>query len=124
MAIELAPKGVLVNAIAPGSTLSEGTRKLFYGPDGKFVDRIQPHSGPHSAGRPAEAEEIAHGALSWPPESRVHHRDGPYHRWRVDRRRIRGTSESTNEACSGRRLCRPSIRGEFHGRRPCRPPVS
>ena len=63
MAIELAPKGVLVNAIAPGSTLSEGTKKLFYGPDGKFVDRIQRILDHIPLGRPAEAEEIAHGAL-------------------------------------------------------------
>lgn len=52
MAIELGPKGVLTNCIAPGSILSEGTRKLFYGADGKFNDRVQamlshvPSAGP------------------------------------------------------------------------------
>ena len=39
MALELAPKGILVNAIAPGSTLTEITKKLFYGPDGSFHAR-------------------------------------------------------------------------------------
>ena len=34
MALELGPLGILVNGIAPGSTLTEGTRKLFYGEDG------------------------------------------------------------------------------------------
>jgi len=63
MAIELGPKGVLVNAIAPGSTMSEGTRSLFYGEDGLFKDwakRIIEHI---PLGRPAHAEEIAHAAL-------------------------------------------------------------
>src|SRR5688500_10779625 len=31
MALELGPHGILVNGIAPGSTLTEGTRRLFYG---------------------------------------------------------------------------------------------
>jgi 3-oxoacyl-[acyl-carrier protein] reductase len=63
MAIELGPAGVLVNAIAPGSTVTEGTKKLFYGEDGQFKDwakRLLEHI---PLGRPAEAEEIAHAAL-------------------------------------------------------------
>src|SRR5262249_43989253 len=36
MALELGPRGILVNGVAPGSTLTEGTRKLFYGEDGLF----------------------------------------------------------------------------------------
>lgn len=63
MAIELAPDGVLVNAIAPGSTISDGTRKLFYGTDGKYVDRMQRIMDHIPLGRPAEATEIAYGAL-------------------------------------------------------------
>ena len=77
MAIELAPQGVLVNAIAPGSTLSTATRNLFYGPDGKFVDRIQRILDHIPLGRPADAEEIAHGAL-FLAAPRVHTSPAPY----------------------------------------------
>src|SRR6266853_1134348 len=41
MALELAPEGILVNGIAPGSTLTDGTRKLFYGDDGLFRDAVK-----------------------------------------------------------------------------------
>ncbi len=63
MALELGPRGVLVNAIAPGSTLSEGTRKLFYGEDGQFSSSAQRLLAHIPLGRPAEVEEIAAGAL-------------------------------------------------------------
>src|SRR5436309_3238061 len=36
MALEYAPHGILVNAVAPGSTLTLGTESLFYGPDGAY----------------------------------------------------------------------------------------
>lgn len=63
MALELGPRGVLVNAIAPGSTLTDGTRKLFYGEDGKFKDSVQKLLDHIPLGRPASPEEIAHAAL-------------------------------------------------------------
>ncbi len=63
MALELGPRGVLVNAIAPGSTLTEGTRKLFYGPDGTFRAHVQQMLAHVPLGRPATPEEIAHAAL-------------------------------------------------------------
>ena len=63
MALELAPHRVLVNAIAPGSTLTEGTRKLFYGEDGKFRDNVQRLLDHIPLGRPGSVEEIAHAAL-------------------------------------------------------------
>ena len=63
MAIELGPQGVLVNAIAPGSTLTEGTKKLFYGEDGKFRASMQRMLDHIPLGRPAYVEEIAHAAL-------------------------------------------------------------
>jgi NAD(P)-dependent dehydrogenase (short-subunit alcohol dehydrogenase family) len=63
MALELGPRGVLVNAIAPGSTLTEGTRKLFYGEDGLFKDSVKQLLAHIPLGRPAQPEEIAHAAL-------------------------------------------------------------
>jgi len=63
MALELGPRGILVNAIAPGSTLTEGTRKLFYGEDGKFRQSVQQLLDHIPLGRPANPEEIAHAAL-------------------------------------------------------------
>ncbi|MBN9000241.1 MAG: SDR family oxidoreductase, partial [Rhizobiales bacterium] len=39
MALELGPQGVLTNAVAPGSVMTEGTKKLFYGENGKFHDK-------------------------------------------------------------------------------------
>jgi NAD(P)-dependent dehydrogenase (short-subunit alcohol dehydrogenase family) len=63
MAIELAPQGVLVNAIAPGSTLTEGTKQLFYGEDGAFREAAQRVVDHIPLGRPGTVEEIAHAAL-------------------------------------------------------------
>ena len=63
MALELAPRGILVNGIAPGSTLTEGTRKLFYGDDGLFKDSVKQMLAHIPLGRPAEPSEIAHAAL-------------------------------------------------------------
>jgi NAD(P)-dependent dehydrogenase (short-subunit alcohol dehydrogenase family) len=63
MAIELGQYGILVNGIAPGSTLTDGTRQLFYGPDGKFSDRVQRMLDHVPLGRPASVDEIAVAAL-------------------------------------------------------------
>ena len=63
MALELAPDGILVNAIAPGSTLTDGTKELFYGDDGKFKESAQRLLDHIPLGRPAEVEEIAQAAL-------------------------------------------------------------
>lgn len=63
MALELGPRGILVNAIAPGSVLTEGTKQLFYGPEGKFTDRVAQLLAHIPLGRPATVEEIAHAAL-------------------------------------------------------------
>ena len=63
MALELGAQGVLVNCIAPGSILTEGTRKLFYGADGMFSDRVQAMLAHIPLGRPGTCEEVAHAAL-------------------------------------------------------------
>src|SRR5713101_7419862 len=63
MALELGPAGILVNGIAPGSTLTEGTRKLFYGDDGLFREAAQRMLDHVALGRPATVDEIAVAAL-------------------------------------------------------------
>ena len=63
MAIELGPQGILVNAIAPGSTLTDGTKQLFYGEDGQFRASVQRLLDHIPLGRPGRVEEIAHAAL-------------------------------------------------------------
>ncbi len=63
MALELGPHGVLVNGIAPGSTLTEGTRKLFYGDDGLFKESVQRMLDHVPLGRPGTVDEIAVAAL-------------------------------------------------------------
>jgi len=63
MALELGPHGILVNAIAPGSTLTEGTKKLFYGPDGKYRESMQRMLDHVPLGRPGDAAEISAAAL-------------------------------------------------------------
>jgi NAD(P)-dependent dehydrogenase (short-subunit alcohol dehydrogenase family) len=63
MALELGPAGILVNGIAPGSTLTEGTRKLFYAEDGLMHERAQRMLDHVPLGRPGTVEEIAVAAL-------------------------------------------------------------
>ena len=63
MALELGPHGILVNGIAPGSTLTEGTRKLFYGEDGLFSASVQRMLDHVPLGRPGTVDEIAVAAL-------------------------------------------------------------
>ena len=63
MAIELGGHGVLVNCVAPGSTLTEGTRQLFYGDDGLFRESVQKLLDHIPLGRPGTVDEIAHAVL-------------------------------------------------------------
>ena len=63
MALELGAQGILVNCVAPGSVLTDGTRKLFYDADGKFNDRVQALLAHIPVGRPGTVEEIAHAVL-------------------------------------------------------------
>ena len=59
MAVELGGAGILVNAIAPGSTLTEGTKRLLYREDGTFHDKAQAMLAHVSLGRPGTTDEIA-----------------------------------------------------------------
>ena len=61
MALELAADGILVNAVCPGSILTEGTQKLFYGAAGTYHDRVQQMLDHVPLGRPGSVEEIAVG---------------------------------------------------------------
>jgi NAD(P)-dependent dehydrogenase (short-subunit alcohol dehydrogenase family) len=63
MALELGPDGIMVNGVAPGSTLTDGTRKLFYGDDGLFRESVQKMLAHVPLGRPAQVDEIAVAAL-------------------------------------------------------------
>ena len=63
MALELAGRGVLVNAIAPGSILTEATQALFYGKDAQFMTKYQQMLDPIPLGRPGKVEDIAYAAL-------------------------------------------------------------
>lgn len=63
MALELGPQGILTNAIAPGSIMSEGTRQLFYGADGKFAGQTEEFMRHLPLGRPGTALEIAEAVL-------------------------------------------------------------
>jgi len=74
MALELGPHGILVNAVAPGSTLTEGTKRLFYGDDGMFRDSVRQLLAHIPLGRPAQPEEVAHAELflAAPESSYVH----------------------------------------------------
>jgi NAD(P)-dependent dehydrogenase (short-subunit alcohol dehydrogenase family) len=61
IALELAPFGIRVNAIAPGSILTQGTKALFYNPERQaLAESLLSHI---PLGRPGTTEEIALPAL-------------------------------------------------------------
>ncbi len=59
MALELGPHGINVNCVAPGSTLTEGTKQLFYGDNPEFQAAAQRLLAHVPLGRPGTTEEIA-----------------------------------------------------------------
>lgn len=63
MALELGPLGILVNGVAPGSTLTRGTEALFYGPDGSYTEKAASLLSHIPLGRPGKPEEIASAVL-------------------------------------------------------------
>jgi len=70
MAIELGPCNILVNCVAPGSTLTDGTRQLFYSKDAMFQERAKRMLDHVPLNRPGTVEEIAHAVLFFAaPES-------------------------------------------------------
>ena len=60
MAIELGHLGITVNCVAPGSILTAGTKKLFYGEEGKFREAVSQLIAHIPVGRPGSSEEVAH----------------------------------------------------------------
>lgn len=63
MALELGPEGILVNAVAPGSTLTLGTEALFYGEDGAYTENAASLLSHIPLGRPGQTAEIAAAVL-------------------------------------------------------------
>jgi 3-oxoacyl-[acyl-carrier protein] reductase len=70
MAIELGEHGILVNCVAPGSTLTEGTKQLFYSDHAAEKDRAKRVLSHIPLGRAGTVEEMAHAVLFFAaPES-------------------------------------------------------
>ena len=86
MAIELGAKGILTNAIAPGSVMTALTAKLFYGDDGKFAGRTQDFHG-SCAARPARPSrrKSPRQCCSSPRRRKLCQRPGAGRRWWLDR---------------------------------------
>ena len=64
MAMELAPFGITVNCVAPGSTVTEGTKKLFYGEDDPVQADLAKRMISHiPLGRPGDVEDVAYAVL-------------------------------------------------------------
>jgi 3-oxoacyl-[acyl-carrier protein] reductase len=60
MALELGPRGILTNCVAPGSIITRGTRALFYGSEGEKTEIAKSLLSHVPLGRPGTPEEIAH----------------------------------------------------------------
>jgi 3-oxoacyl-[acyl-carrier protein] reductase len=70
LAIELGEHGILVNCVAPGSTVTEGTKQLFYSENAIQKDRVKALLRHVPLGRAGTVEEMAHAVLFFAaPES-------------------------------------------------------
>lgn len=63
MSCELAPKGVRVNSVSPGSIITESTNSLFYSEEGSFSNKAKEMVSFIPQGRPGQAGEIADAVL-------------------------------------------------------------
>lgn len=63
MACELAPFGIRVNAVSPGSIITNATRQLFYSKEGSFNELAERVKSFIPLGRPGESNEIADAVL-------------------------------------------------------------
>ena len=63
MALELGHYGIRVNAIAPGSTVTDATRNLFYNEDGSYNEKGKQLLSFVPIGRPGQIEDVANAAL-------------------------------------------------------------
>jgi NAD(P)-dependent dehydrogenase (short-subunit alcohol dehydrogenase family) len=63
MALELAPHGILVNAVAPGSTATDGWKKWIHDASSAAQDQHARLMSHIPLGRPATTQEIANGVL-------------------------------------------------------------
>ena len=63
MALELAPYGINVNAVAPGSILTQGTKELFYGKDAAQAQMVQQMLSHIPLGCPGDPEDVANAVL-------------------------------------------------------------
>jgi NAD(P)-dependent dehydrogenase (short-subunit alcohol dehydrogenase family) len=69
-AIELGPHNIQVNCVAPGSTLTEGTKGLYYGENASERERAERLLSHVPLGRPGTCEEMASAVLFFcAPES-------------------------------------------------------
>ncbi len=63
MALELAPYGINVNAVAPGSILTQATKKLFYRKDAAQMKMVKQMLSHIPLGCPGKPEDIANAVL-------------------------------------------------------------
>jgi 3-oxoacyl-[acyl-carrier protein] reductase len=63
MALELAPHGILVNAIAPGSTVTDSTNALFYTDESLLSQKAQELLAHVPLRIPGQPEDVANAAL-------------------------------------------------------------